>query len=466
MIRKALSSPPVQLDELYKRMLLEVDDHMKDAAFNALRWLSCSLEPLSMSVLAEATILRPGSSPFLNEDDRFTDPNDLLPILNNLVTISKPASGSRTVETISPIHYSLVEFLTSDRIRDNNTACHFAIDKGDTERFLAESCIEYILHYSRSEAKQGTIDDFVSFPLLKYACEHWMNHVRKWENGRKAEPGSEKDDTKENHVKELVLTLLSDSDSLSCWLSVFNPEEPTKQPFTVSRSVTTALCYAVRTGSLSTVRALLEANADVAVSNKFGRNPLHVAVQFRQAAIARELLKADDASDLALKKDTSGNIPVLDAALSEDPSLIDVFLQSTDPGRIGAATINKVPFTHYLAQKAKGSVLEQFLSFFLISGEKLNLKDAAGQTLLHHAVMSGNLSATTVLMKKGADINLGDNNQDTPLHLAIRNDQDAARELLIDGGADVTLKNSQHKTPLAESWAKKSLDWASYEVDS
>jgi ankyrin repeat protein len=467
-----LSSLPVGLNNLYSRMILDIEDHRRDEAFNALRWLSCSLEPLSMSTLAEAAILRLGSSPFLPEDDRFARPRDLLPILNGLATIKKPPAGSDAVEMVFLVHQSLVDFLMSDQIR-HTQAHQFAIDEQETERFLAESCIEYILYYSHSKAKQGTVSDFDRFPLLKYACKHWMNHARHWENGRRAAFESRMNDVEGVHIKELILTLLTDSDSLSCWLSVFDPEDPTKKPFTSPRSETTALLYAIRSGSLSTIRKLLESHADIATSNTFGRNPLHVAVEFRQTTIVRELFKTERARGLsgelvlniALKQDASGRTPVLEAALSGDTALIDVFLQFTDAKRIGAATINGVPFAHYLAQVAESTILEQFLAFLRISGEKLDLKDAAGMTLLHHSVMSGNLSAATVIVKRGADINSQDENKDTPLHFAIRKNQDATRELLINAGADVTLMNSRRTSPLAESWAKKSLDWGSYKVD-
>lgn len=78
----------------------------------------------------------------------------------------------------------------------------------------------------------------------------------------------------------------------------------------------------------------------------------------------------------------------------------------------------------------------------------LNAADEAGNTLLHHAAMSGALSVAEYLLAKGADINAENTQKNTPLHEAIQSRKENAAFLLIAKGADVGRANVSGQTPL------------------
>lgn len=77
----------------------------------------------------------------------------------------------------------------------------------------------------------------------------------------------------------------------------------------------------------------------------------------------------------------------------------------------------------------------------------VNKKDAKGMTLLHHAVLNGDLELTRQLLDNGADVNVATYETITPLHCAVSQDEHLV-ELLLDRGADVNCQTVLNFTPL------------------
>ncbi len=78
----------------------------------------------------------------------------------------------------------------------------------------------------------------------------------------------------------------------------------------------------------------------------------------------------------------------------------------------------------------------------------LNIKDAAGNTPLHHAAIMGSVELAELLLSKGADINAVNAQQNTPLHEAIGTKKENVASLLIEKGADIRRGNIFKHTPL------------------
>jgi len=69
-------------------------------------------------------------------------------------------------------------------------------------------------------------------------------------------------------------------------------------------------------------------------------------------------------------------------------------------------------------------------------------------TILHQAIVDGDIDQVESLISKGADMNSKNYMGWTPLHTAIQNRQKAIAEFLIDKGADLNAKAKNEKTPL------------------
>ena len=87
----------------------------------------------------------------------------------------------------------------------------------------------------------------------------------------------------------------------------------------------------------------------------------------------------------------------------------------------------------------------------LLTADNVNVVDAAGQSLLHGAVLNSNAEAARLLLRLGADVDARDTHGSTPLiYAASRYDRDLAK-LLLKAGADPNLKGEQGMTALR--WA-------------
>jgi ankyrin repeat protein len=77
------------------------------------------------------------------------------------------------------------------------------------------------------------------------------------------------------------------------------------------------------------------------------------------------------------------------------------------------------------------------LQFLLDTVARMDDRDAAGQTHLHHCARLGRLQEASLLCKAGAMVNATDHQKRTPLFLAISEGQVSMALLLVSLGADV-----------------------------
>jgi ankyrin repeat protein len=78
----------------------------------------------------------------------------------------------------------------------------------------------------------------------------------------------------------------------------------------------------------------------------------------------------------------------------------------------------------------------------------VNLKDAAGNTPLHIAAITGSVPIAEYLLLKGADINAENTQLNTPLHESIRNKKDDISRMLIEKGCGLNNRDGIGRAPL------------------
>jgi len=101
------------------------------------------------------------------------------------------------------------------------------------------------------------------------------------------------------------------------------------------------------------------------------------------------------------------------------------------------ATVNLVNPAHVTALQLAASSSAGVLRTLLEAGAPVRGRDAAKQTLLHHAARAGNMAAIELLLERGAlaDINTADKWNRQALHWAILNNHPCAVEALLAAGA-------------------------------
>jgi hypothetical protein len=132
-----------------------------------------SIRPLSVEELAELFAILPDAESSLrfNIGWRPMDPEEfILSACSTLVSIVN--LGHKKVVQFS--HFSVREYLTSNRITNSATVSHFRILPKPAHTLLARACLGVLLQ----------LDDCIgnrmiqNFPLAWYAAEHWVDHVR------------------------------------------------------------------------------------------------------------------------------------------------------------------------------------------------------------------------------------------------------------------------------------------------
>ncbi len=175
---------PKTLDKTYERILLNIDEEYQPFAIAGLNWLAFSNRPLSVSELAEAAVIHPGSSVPFDPEERLSNPgNDILEILGSLVSISSASDGIPDDSSISSddtfeysddtsnnasndasedssnsklrgkkislAHFSVKEYLISGRLQDSPVSV-FGINNLVANQLIAKSCLFYIFHYDKA----------------------------------------------------------------------------------------------------------------------------------------------------------------------------------------------------------------------------------------------------------------------------------------------------------------------------
>jgi len=240
-------------------------------------WLAFSKRSLVLTELSEAMVINPEASLPFDPEERFSDPQSIFQILSSLITvslnedqsgISNADGGVLPVMTVTLAHFSVMEYLMSDRIQQS-PAKHFAASKSTGNHFIAECCLLYMLQYAGSTSRTDSSQDLYRFPLLKYASIFWYLHA----NLASSE--------QQKSLNSLVLKLLLSKSNLSTWLRLHVPIARGVEPFEYfegGRSVTIPLHYASDIGLVSTVEELLSNGFEPNSRSESYETPLHRAV--------------------------------------------------------------------------------------------------------------------------------------------------------------------------------------------
>ncbi|KAL9630089.1 MAG: hypothetical protein Q9204_004903 [Flavoplaca sp. TL-2023a] len=213
----------------------------------------------------------------------------------------------------------------------------------------------------------------------------------------------------------------------------------------------TPLHGAIRNNQCEVVGELVGRGADVAVRDKEGRSPLHLAAFTGHMDIAACLLSHGADVDAEVEIGPNAGYGALDIALNGcHLGLVNQLLDQNAEvdamvGPMGLRTI------HQAALKGFVDIVQRLIR----KGADVNAQSKNKSTPLFYALVSGYYAAAECLLHHGADPNAQNEHGDTPL-CAVSNsqhggdDQDrrAVAQLLCDHGAEPNIENDSGETPL------------------
>jgi ankyrin repeat protein len=194
---------------------------------------------------------------------------------------------------------------------------------------------------------------------------------------------------------------------------------------------------------LAVVRLLVEAGADTASRDYFGKTPLIMAAwESDDTAILEYLLSKGSAINAV---DHDGDPAIVWAAARKDGLPLISFL--LDRGA-GITTTNKAGST-VLMTAARRSTDPATVNRLVDRGADVGARDNDGMTpLINAATFNKNPSIVTAILARGADVNARDKDGKTALMRACLQNTYEVCATLVEHGADTQVRDNQGKTAI------------------
>jgi len=481
-----------------------------------LQCLTVAIQPLTVNELAEVLAIdfpEAGGIPKLKEGCRWEDQEQaVLSACSSLISIVQDWRSRR----VQFSHFSVKEFLTSDRLTDSTTSCFFHISPEPAHTVMAQACLGVLLRIDANmDAKTVR-----SYPLAEYAGEYFTDHadfgnvLHQIDNGL-----DDLFDRNKLHFEAWYLlngnidiselddspmtislsTLSSDSTKSSSNLghSSANSDQSMTDPPLIKHSLLglTPLHCILRLQCLSLAQYLIPKRPqDLQVQCK-GLTPWHVGMSVGDVKIAHLVLElCPDVHAKAIQgwtllhvaawaghveptrmllerhaaieaRDYKGRTPLYGAAYNayslndEQRSIRCILLLLGHGANVGAQDNRGLTPLHVASYRASDGIVQLLLEH----GASINLRNSQGETALHrasrrHRVPGNSVDITRLLIDHDADMDAQDNKGSTPLHLAIFSGNYETAQLLLERGANVDVQNKESSTPLhlaASRWDRE-----------
>ena len=386
-IRKALNGLPITLDDTYERMLEGIPKEKFEHASRLFRCMVAAVRPFRVEELAELFAIEfdANNAPNLVVGWRPENPEEaVLSTCSSFITII----DDRDSKIVQFSHFSVKEFLTSDRLQMSNVGNirQYHIPLEPAHAILARACMIVLLQVDEEQDEEG----FRPLPLGSYAIEHWVRHTRFGDVASRIEDSlAYLFDPKMPYFKPRIL--------LRCLMGMHDvyPKQPilfNSEPDKVTPLLLAAFC-----GFSGLAKHLIITHApDVNAEYGAGLSPLYGASLNGQVDSARILL---------------------------------------DHGaHVDAKATGYHDITPFHCACYNGHL--EFIQFLLEQGANLDVRNSFQETPLYSALSWGHLEIVRVLLDHGADPNVKGQGGSTPYQVAIRRGHHDVAQLLLEHGAE------------------------------
>ncbi|KAK5988479.1 Ankyrin repeat domain-containing 50-like protein [Cladobotryum mycophilum] len=394
-IREALQNLPDGLDETYDRMFQNIHSNFKHQVMKTLKWLAFSIKPLDIDELAEVFVL----------------PN---------------IDG----ESVRLAHFSIKEYLTSDRISERPTST-FSFTEADAHMWIASSCLAYHLHVSSIIGEKDTSE----YKLVGYTAQNWIEHLEMIP--RAAWPSQVS--------RDAALALMANSHSLALMIShtstylLFKDSAMRLSP----HSYTTARgCHQLTELLVSINKYLTQEDVDIGLRDAASFGTINAVKLFLDmgAGVNQEFALQEAAA--------RGHTAVVELLLDRGADI------NALGGEFGSAL-----------QGAAYSGHLDVLQLLVRRGADVNRQSNERDCALAQATRwAPGLECLQFLLDHGADINMQGGQLGTALCVAARYANDEAFDLLLERGADIEAPGGLFEYPLQVAVAAGGLGGTALQI--
>ncbi|RDL30694.1 uncharacterized protein BP5553_10039 [Venustampulla echinocandica] len=413
-VENTLELFPSGLEELYGRMLLQIDENRREIVARILRWVVMAVRPLTLSELSVALDVTPTATftreevmrdqvlhcqPFLTVKEENNEEYGEYEEYNEEYDEEYEEHYDEYKEggdKVGFIHQSAKDYLLRQTPDLNLKLEFFRVREEVGNLDIARKCFAYLQDGAFTNGKVNLWRDTAhlkAFPLLSYAAFHWFEHAQS-------------------------LARLEDIFDLSL-------------PFYQNES-------RIRQSWLETYCSL---DAFMSLPDLFPL--LHLASYFGIVPLAQNILRGGYWRNSASRqsyvnqKNLKGNSALFVAALRGHEVIVQLLLENGADIEAGAGNVLQIA-----ALEGHQAVVQLLLQ----KGVDVNALCNHGETALHRVAWSGDTAI--LLLEKGADVNASYNYSETALYRAAFSGHTAIVQLLLEKGADVNALCKDGKTAL------------------
>ena len=168
--RKSLNELPITLDDTYGRMLQGIPKEKFEHASRLFQCMVAAVRPLRVEELAELFAIEFGADKAPNLVAGWRPENAEEAVLSTCCTFIT-IIDDQDLKIVQFSHFSVKEFLTSDRLRMSNVGNirHYYIPLEPAHAILAGACVTVLLEDE---------ERFRASPLASYAIKNWIRHAQ------------------------------------------------------------------------------------------------------------------------------------------------------------------------------------------------------------------------------------------------------------------------------------------------
>jgi len=442
-ISSTLDELPETLDETYERILQGIPKKMWKDAHCILQWLTVSSRPLRVEELAEVFAINfdEEMSGIPSFDPSWRDPNAETAILSACSTLVAIVDDARRGKIVQFSHFSVKEYLASDRIANAEHVSRFHIHPKPAHTLLAKACLSVLCHidYSIDEAKPMNL-----LPLAGYAAEHWVEHARFEDVSSYIRDGMD-------------LLFEKDKPHFATWVWVYDIDERSAHYLHTAhpKQLPTPLYYAALYGFGGLVERLLTAYPqDLNAEGGVWGSSLNGALAKGHLNIALFLLdRGADWKNRGINHQTGLYIASSRGYTDVVRSLID---RGADPNARCRAPIKYDFRVETPLHVAIGNDHRDVVRLLLKAGAHTEIRNGWDETALYIASCRGCADTVRQLVSLGADLNAechasniyANDAKWSPLHVASFKGKTPVTRILLEHGANPNAPDNLGATAL------------------
>ena len=415
-----LNSLPPSLDVTYERMLCNIESYLIEDARRILTLLCFASKPSTVRELIDGIAVQITGSVGFNRKRRLQDSDDIRGICPGLIDIGHDAVQTNDIDhekhlvpTIRIAHFSVQEYLESERIRYQKAAI-FSLSSTKAHADIAQICLVYLLQngLSSSSLDQGLLE---KYPLAHFAAMYWYRHYRDTENPTP-------------RLESLIVNLFDRLQSFATWVRLHDMDRPWESSIHFSRrmnTIATPVYYASLLGLGWALSRLIN----------------------KEEPVGTTMSAMSDVSSRMISKPTN----------TEGERYINALQTASDGGH---NRVVQTPLEKGANVNAQGGVYgnalqaasqggyEKVVHMLLEKGADINAQGGDYGNALQAASQGGHEKVVQTLLEKGADVNVEGGVYGNALQAASQRGHEKVVQTLLEKGADVNAEDAHYGNAL------------------